>query len=153
MSVIRFTDEQFAAHLKRKTQRAIAVAGEANAADVPALFKPPPASDGPYPFLALCRDAGLPDPVPEYTFDARPHPLKRKWRADYAWPLHKIIVEINGGVWAHGRHTRGAGYLADREKSNAAQIQGWRYLEYSPAQLLTAIADLRALLCNEPEAA
>ena len=47
-----------------------------------------------YPLVTLCRAAGLPEPIPEYKF----HPLRR-WRADYCWPIHKVIVEIEGGVW------------------------------------------------------
>lgn len=144
LSVLRFTDEQFAAHLKRKTQRAIAVAGEANAADVPALFKAPPASTGPYPFVALCRDAGLPEPVAEWQFDRGKPP--RRFRFDYAWPTHRIAVEIEGGIWTDGRHTRGAGYLRDMEKYNLAVKGGWRLLRYAPTQLLVAIADVRFLL-------
>ena len=60
----------------------------------------------------------------EYQF----HP-ERKWRFDYAAPAVWIAIELNGGVWSEGRHVRGAGYLRDREKINAAQLMGWRVFE------------------------
>jgi len=94
-----------------------------------------------YPLVGLCRAAGLPVPVPEYRF----HPA-RKWRADYAWPMHLIIVEIEGGAWTQGRHTRGAGYVGDMAKYNAATLLGYRVLRYTPQQLGQAITDLRIAL-------
>lgn len=52
-----------------------------------------------------------------------------------AWPVFKIAVEIEGGVWVQGRHVRGAGFLRDAEKYNAAVLMGWRLLRYTPAQI------------------
>jgi len=66
---------------------------------------------------------GLPAPVREFKF----HP-KRKWRFDFAWPRHKIAVEVEGGVWTGGRHMRGFGFQADCEKYAMALIAGWRVL-------------------------
>lgn len=97
-----------------------------------------------YPLVGLCRAAGLPEPVPEYRF--HPH---RKWRADYAWPLHRVIVEIDGGAWSGGRHTRGAGFIADLEKLNAAALLGYAVLRYTPQQLGQAITDLRIALAGD----
>lgn len=59
------------------------------------------------------------------------HPT-RKWRIDYAWPEHKIAVEIHGGVHNGGRHTRGTGFVEDRIKMNEAQLLGWIVIEASP---------------------
>jgi len=73
-----------------------------------------------------CRALDLPEPVAEYRF----HP-SRGWRFDWAWPERRIAVEEDGGVWIAGRHTRGAGYLADMEKLNAAAELGWRVLRYA----------------------
>jgi very-short-patch-repair endonuclease len=50
---------------------------------------------------------------------------KRKWRFDYAMPDLKLAVEFEGGHWSGGRHTRGAGYIADLEKYNTAALLGW----------------------------
>jgi very-short-patch-repair endonuclease len=70
---------------------------------------------------------GLPSPVSEYRF----YPTRR-WRFDYAYPEKKIAVEIEGGAFTMGRHTRGAGFIGDMEKYNAATMLGWRILRYTP---------------------
>ncbi|HBM2013199.1 TPA: hypothetical protein LUJ78_003785, partial [Acinetobacter baumannii] len=51
----------------------------------------------------------------EYKF----HP-SRKWRADFLITGTKILIEVEGGIWSGGRHTRGKGYLGDMEKYNSA---------------------------------
>ena len=88
-----------------------------------------------YPVVSLCRAAGLPEPVPEYTF----HP-SRKWRFDFAFVLDKLAVEIDGGVWTQGRHTRGSGRIADMEKQSEAAILGWRILYVTPEQISNGAA-------------
>ena len=65
------------------------------------------------------RDA--PRPVAEYRFDK-----VRRFRLDFAWPAYHIGVELQGGVWTGGRHTRGAGYEQDAVKHNLLQSLGWR---------------------------
>lgn len=56
----------------------------------------------------------------EYRF----HPT-RKWRFDAAIPERMIAVELEGGVWTNGRHSRGAGMIGDMEKYNEAAKLGW----------------------------
>lgn len=56
----------------------------------------------------------------EYKF----HP-NRRWRFDFAWPELRIALEIEGGTRINGRHNRHAGYQADCEKYNEAQLLGW----------------------------
>jgi hypothetical protein len=72
--------------------------------------------------LALSQMDGW---VKEHKF----HPAK-KWRLDYANPGIKLAIEIEGGIWTLGRHTRGSGFKADMEKYNAASILGWGLLRY-----------------------
>lgn len=91
----------------------------------------------------ICRAAGLPVPLMEYRF-APP----RRWRFDYCWPEQFVAVEVEGGVFAGGRHTRGAGYRADLQKYNTATLMGYRVLRYLPEQLTASLDDLRALLCR-----
>ena len=59
------------------------------------------------------------------------HP-SRKWRADFAIPSKRLLIEIEGGAWSGGRHTRGAGFVGDMEKYNAAAVLGYRVLRYQP---------------------
>lgn len=73
--------------------------------------------------------SGLPRPVEEHRFDEQ---HGRKWRFDFAWPDHKVALEVEGGVFSGGRHVRGAGFKADCEKYNAAVMQGWRVLRFVP---------------------
>jgi len=58
----------------------------------------------------------------------------RKWRFDFACPELAVAIEIEGGVWTRGRHSRGAGMISDMEKYNTAQLFGWIVLRYTPAQ-------------------
>lgn len=79
---------------------------------------------------ALCAECEWPAPVAEYRFDP-----DRRWRFDLAWPATRLAVEVHGGIWTAGRHTRGSGQLKDWEKLNAAALDGWRVLQVSPAQV------------------
>jgi len=63
----------------------------------------------------------------------------RKWRFDYA-VRDSLAIEIEGGAWSKGRHTRGKGFIADMEKYNTATMMGWRVLRFTPEQILTGKA-------------
>lgn len=95
----------------------------------------------PDPFPAMCKAAGLPEPVPEFRF----HPL-RLWRVDYYFAELGLAVEVEGGAFAGGRHTRGAGFREDLHKYNALTLQGIALLRFLPEQVrsleaLSTIAD------------
>ena len=62
------------------------------------------------------------------------HP-KRKWRADFHLVGKKILVEVEGGIWSGGRHTRGKGYIGDIEKYNAATMMGYQVIRFSTDQV------------------
>lgn len=81
-------------------------------------------------FSKICLSLGMNCPEAEHKF----HPT-RKWKFDFAFVHHKIAVEIEGGVWTGGRHTRGSGFVKDMEKYNAATELGWRILRYTPSDL------------------
>ncbi len=85
---------------------------------------------------AEVKSEKLPAPVFEHRFDTL---AGRKWRFDLAWPAHKLAIEIDGAVYAGGRHTRGKGFEADCEKLNEALLQGWRVLRYSTGQVRAGI--------------
>jgi very-short-patch-repair endonuclease len=69
----------------------------------------------------LCwRAVNGPDLVREHRFI-----MSRRWRFDFAHLETSVAVEIEGGTWTGGRHTRGSGFVADAEKYNVAAIEGW----------------------------
>lgn len=75
------------------------------------------------PMLRILRS----DACEEFRF----HPT-RKWRADFAIPSAKILIEIDGGIWMQGRHNRPAGFEADQIKRNAAAALGYLCLHFLP---------------------
>lgn len=85
-------------------------------------------------FVMGCLARGLPFPIAEYQF----YP-GRKWRFDWAWPDHGLAIEIEGGIWTKGRHTRGKGFLNDIEKYNRAAVGGWRVLRCTPEDVATGV--------------
>ena len=87
----------------------------------------------------LAQLVGFPDPATELLF----HP-KRKWRFDYAWEEQKLALEVHGGIHSGGRHTRGRGFVEDREKMNEATLLGWTVLEVTPEHIKSG--QLRAWL-------
>lgn len=76
----------------------------------------------------------------EYLF----HPI-RKWRFDYAIPQYLIAIEIDGGVYSQGRHTRGKGFENDCEKINEAYLMGWIVLRFSTGMLKKEITVINIL--------
>jgi hypothetical protein len=73
---------------------------------------------------------GLPEPVAELRF-ARP----RRFKFDWAWPDLHLALEIEGGSFISGRHTRGQGFKSDIEKYNLAAVLGWAVLRALPEQV------------------
>lgn len=73
---------------------------------------------------------GAPEPTREHRFHDT-----RKWRYDLAWIDKKIAVEVEGGVYIQGRHSRGAGMEADCDKYNAAQRLGWKVYRYTAKKI------------------
>lgn len=112
---LRLLDQLAASQPERKRKRACTVRRESP--DATAFFVA----------------AGLPVPVREFRFHAL-----RRWRFDYAWPLERVALEVEGGVWSGGRHTRGAGFLGDVSKYNEAAAGGWYVIRCTPRTLRTA---------------
>ena len=68
---------------------------------------------------------------------------RRRYRADFLIRSHNTIIEINGGQWTQGRHTRASKvkgkdytqYENDLNKLNLAQINGFKILQFTYEQL------------------
>lgn len=87
-------------------------------------------------FLFLWQAAGGPVPI---TQELQFHPT-RKWRADFAIQSAGVLIEIEGGAFSRGRHTRGTGFANDAEKYLEATLLGWTLIRLIPQQLnLTTI--------------
>src|SRR5688500_13730349 len=82
------------------------------------------------PFDRQCQLAGFPVPAAEFRFHGT-----RKWRFDYCWPAQKVALEVQGGIFQQGRHTRGAGLEKEHEKLNAAAAMGYRVCYVTPKQI------------------
>ena len=84
--------------------------------------------------------------------------MGRKWRADFMVAdialgggnlmeaierarHNRLLIEVDGGGYIRGRHSRGSGIEADAEKQSAAAILGYRVLRVTPKQ----VEDGRAL--------
>lgn len=95
-------------------------------------------SPGEEAFALHCRAEKL-EPVREFRFHAT-----RKFRFDFAFPARKLAIEIEGGLFVNGGHSRGAAYEKNLEKYNTAAKMGWTVLRYSTDMVLagTAISDV-----------
>ena len=64
----------------------------------------------------------------------------RRWRADFAIPSLKILIEQEGGIWQYGRHNHAASMIADMEKYNTAASMGYLLLRFTPTDILKSPA-------------
>jgi very-short-patch-repair endonuclease len=74
--------------------------------------------------------SGLPQPMREFRF-APP----RLYRFDFCWVATGIALEVEGAIWARGRHTTGAGFADDADKYNLATLAGWRVFRITDRQI------------------
>lgn len=102
-----------------------------NSGKITRKAKTPPQSQNDM-FTRVCASSIGAECVKEYRF-YKP----RKWRFDYALPLYKIALEVEGGVWTQGRHVRPQGFLSDMQKYNTAALLGWRVFRTTPDKLVT----------------
>jgi len=82
--------------------------------------------------LGQIRAAGLPEPDRQVA--AVPG---RRFRWDFGWPEHRLLVEVQGAVWSRGKsgHTSGSGINRDTEKLALAVLAGWRVLQVTSDQI------------------
>ena len=98
------------------------------------------------PRLSMLRAILGADWQAEVRFDS-----SRRWRFDYASEARRIAIEIEGGVYSRGRHTRPTGFLNDIEKYNSATLQGWRVLRCTPQTFTTLLTQVRSFQDKEDE--
>jgi hypothetical protein len=79
--------------------------------------------------LKMFEDYGIPAEA-EYKFYK-----DRNWRFDFAWPEEKLALEVQGGLFSYGRHSRGAALMKEHEKLNYAASVGWRILYTIPSEV------------------
>jgi very-short-patch-repair endonuclease len=96
--------------------------------------------------LLLIRAEGLPEPEREWRF----HPTRR-WRLDFAYPEKRIGIEVQGGTYIRGAHSRGTGLERDYEKYNQAQVLGWDVYQFSRKMIESgeAIETIKRVLESE----
>jgi putative AbiEi antitoxin of type IV toxin-antitoxin system/uncharacterized protein DUF559 len=75
-------------------------------------------------FLALVREAGLPEPVVNASLAAPDHP---PLKPDFCWPTHHLIVETDG--WE--THRTRAAFEQDRRRDAALTAAGWRVVRFT----------------------
>ena len=98
----------------------------------------------PYPeLLALLADAGLPVPVSEYVFASN-----RRFRLDYAYPSHRVGIEVEGGIWRRGggAHSHPTNILRDIEKHNLLVLLGWRVIRATPDKFADAVSGVGLIM-------
>lgn len=101
-------------------------------------------------FSKICLANGLPAPKPEHVFCKG-----RLWRIDYYFERSgvKVALEVEGGVYSGGRHTRPKGFLGDIEKYNMLSLMGIWLIRTTPKDLISvATLDLvkNVLNNNQP---
>lgn len=98
-------------------------------------------------FVLLCKAHGLPTPISEFHFWHG-----RQFRFDWLFDGW-LAVEIEGGIYSGGAHTRGKHFESDIEKYNEAAILGYTLLRFTPEQIDSgeAFAVIRRALLAEGE--
>ena len=89
-------------------------------------------------FFAVCRDAGLPDPVVKAHIG--------RYEVDFLWPDARLIVETDD----RASHERNASYESDRDRDGYLQEAGYRVRRFTWRKIANdpdeVVRSLRALL-------
>jgi very-short-patch-repair endonuclease len=80
---------------------------------------------------------GLPEFVTELKFAKHLDEEARKFAFDFAWLGQRIALEVEGGIWIGGGHSRPSAVKKDMVKYNLAAVLGWRVLRCEPKELCT----------------
>lgn len=103
---------------------------------------PPPVRE--YPVVPACCNHAKKTHGPFTCAKCAPqvarHAYKPHYRLDFAWPALGVGVEVMGGVWSGGAHSRPAGIQRDYAKSNLAQKVGWTLISLTQRDLTSGNA-------------
>lgn len=84
----------------------------------------------------------------------REHKLPgRQFRWDFAFPDHKLMVEVHGGIWrTKGAHNTGTAIMRDCEKAAFAAGHGWRTFAVTGEQISAgqALAWIKTAIAAQP---
>ncbi len=79
------------------------------------------------------KACGLPEPMTQYRLPELPD---RRFAFDFAWPVQRLLVEVNGSTWiANSGHTSGKGIERDCEKLCLAVVNGWKVMMVTGLQV------------------
>jgi len=56
----------------------------------------------------------------------------RRWKSDFCHVASKTLIELEGGLYINGGHSRGAAYEKNLEKYNEAQFLGYHLFRLGP---------------------
>ena len=114
------------------SQRMTAAQAKALVAKPRAARKPPAGASNIAELMALhiSLELAIPEPEREYRFHQT-----RLWRCDFAWPEHRWALEVEGGIWTNGAHTRGKHFESDCAKYAELALAGYRLLRVTGDQI------------------
>lgn len=75
-------------------------------------------------FLKVLRTAGLDEPEKQMSVASD---TSSRWRLDFAYPQHKVLIEVDGGRWHSGKQQASR----DRRRDNVMNIRGWTVLRFT----------------------
>lgn len=91
-------------------------------------------------FAFQCRALRLPEFREQFMFAKQA--LGRQWRADVFFPVHGIVVEIQGGIWMKGggAHSHPVDITRNMEKHNDIALLGLTLLQFTPKDVTSGEA-------------
>ena len=72
----------------------------------------------------------------------------RRFRADFALPAYRLLIEVAGGVYTRKAHGSVTGVLADIDRLNRGTILGWRMLRVTPQMVEDGTAKEMVRCCK-----
>ena len=74
-------------------------------------------------FLKLIRTSGLDEPEKQVSVPAEG---SGRWRLDFVYPQHKVLIEVDGGRWHSGKQQ-----ASEDRRDNTMNLRGWTVLRFT----------------------